>query len=348
MKMKFALLTSALVITTAVNALEPVLSSAKPFVELKFTQREIRQHANEADFITDAAARCLRRELKKHHDFYDRWGISPFFGDQSRYGKMSWNDRKAHLSQLSSRLGQSFPEDMVERIKPVSCIGLALMCLEYGFESVGSNDIWEKVKGYSALYAHSGLALQHALQQLGWTSIYWNPDTTRNEEFDAIDRKKKPNNELKYWGEHHYTYEVNVRRNGRYYFNKVDNDQYLVNFYDSPPESFKRIPFFLGVANLGYHVFPGFTGTVIEGHSSRRLTDRQTVETSPFNPLARGGGPRGSYFSGLMVVPPGYVSKDTISESQRGAHLRDLFTDKVDSSFFRGGGFSSSDLLIFN
>lgn len=368
MKKRFALVTCALLMVTSTYALEAVNNSSAPFVPIKFSKREIRNHANEADFIAQEAARCLRGKLQEHLDFYNQYGISPFFGDQSRYGKLSWGDRKTHLSNLSRQLNRSFPKNMVEKIKPVSCIGLALQCLEYGFHEVGSHKVWKKVKDYSASYAHSGLALQHALQQLGWTSVYWNPDTSKNAKFDEIDKRKKPTNARNYWGHHKYTYEVNVLKKGRYFFNKVDNHKYLVDFDESVPASFSRIPFFLGVANLGYHVFPGFEGTVIEGHSTRKLTDVKTVETSPFNPLMRGGGPRGSYFSGLMVVPPGYVDATTTGQNSRDNDIEDDFSrdrreereqddngsifnfgrDHVFTDDLSNNAFGFGDLLFFN
>ena len=61
-------------------------------------------------------------------------------------------------------------------------------------------------------------------------------------------------------------------------------------------------------AHLGYHVFPGTYGQIIEGHSTRIVNDPETLQTSPFNPLVLGGGPRGGpYKSGIVAVPPGYL-----------------------------------------
>ena len=73
-------------------------------------------------------------------------------------------------------------------------------------------------------------------------------------------------------------------------------------------DAVKNIPFFVGIAHLGYHVFPRSYGQIIEGHSTRQLNDPQALETSPFNPLVKGGGPRGGpYKSGLIAIPPGYL-----------------------------------------
>jgi hypothetical protein len=97
-------------------------------------------------------------------------------------------------------------------------------------------------------------------------------------------------------------------KSNTYYFNKVDDKTLLVNFGTSVPSQFRSVPFFVGIAHTGYHVFPGFTGNVIEAHSTRLLSSVDNLEKSPFNPLANGGGPRWTatekYRSGLVGVPP--------------------------------------------
>jgi len=82
----------------------------------------------------------------------------------------------------------------------------------------------------------------------------------------------------------------------------------VVGFDDRVPREFLDVPFFVGVAHTGYHVFPGYKGDVIEAHSTRRLDSVDNLEKSPFNPLATGGGPRWTatewYRSGLVGLPP--------------------------------------------
>jgi hypothetical protein len=296
---------------SSVNAVEAIYSSVKPYVKIDFTKSEKQQHLNDVDFIVAEASRCMSDALVHHDSFYRKYGISPFFGDQSSYGKLSWSDRKDYLKNMSIKKGISYPENMVSEIKPFSCVGLAIKCLGKGFRALGADRTWNKIAKYTRDYGQTGLSMQHALQQLGWTSVYWNADTTRNDEWDAKDKKKYPDNKRNYWGQHKYTYEINVLRNRRYYFNKVDNFTFLADFEKNPPAKLKDIPFFLGVANLGYHVFLGSAGKVVEGHSTRSITDYQTIETSQFNPRAGGGGPRGNYFSGLIVVPPFFIDKDS-------------------------------------
>ncbi|CAN5724706.1 hypothetical protein BH20VER1_BH20VER1_25590 [soil metagenome] len=74
------------------------------------------------------------------------------------------------------------------------------------------------------------------------------------------------------------------------------------------PAAFRSAPFFVGTAHTGYHVFPGFEGSIIDAHSTRALTSVNNLEKSQFNPLASGGGPRWTptekYRSGLIATPP--------------------------------------------
>ena len=330
MKNIILVLLMGLMTSSPVIAVTAIYSSTKPFEKIEFSSMEKQQHLMDVEQIVVEASRCMNESLEYHDSFYRQYGISPFFGDQSYYGKLSWSDRKDYLKNLSNKLGKNYPKNMVENIKPFSCVGLAIKCLGRGFKNLGANSTWNKIAKYTKDYGQTGLAMQHALQQLGWTSVYWNADTSRNKEWDALDKQKFPSNQKNYWGQHTYTYEVNVLRKRRYYFNQVDNFTFLTDFYETPPARLREIPFFLAVANLGYHVFLGNYGTVIEAHSTRRLTDYQTVETSPFNPLARGGGPRGTYFSGLMVVPPYYIAKD--SEETRLAKQEEVKVRKQEAS----------------
>ena len=148
--------------------------------------------------------------------------------------------------------------------------------------------------------------MQHALQKLGWKTYYWNPQTSQNSVWDAQEKANDPNNNKHFWGYHVYRWSTINGPGRNYYTNVVDNFSSLVNFGSQPPLGLKKVPFFIGTAHTGYHVFPGKFEQVIEGHSTRAITDSKTMESSSFNPLQDGGGPRGVYRTGLMSVPPGY------------------------------------------
>lgn len=267
--------------------------------EISFTPSEVRAHQITINELTEVASDCLKADLKRHRDFHARYGISAFYGDRSRFAKMNRSEREAVLQ----RLGLS--PSLLDQMSPTSCVGLTLKCLERGFLATGQAQTWAKLKAYTKRNAQDGTALQNGLQKLGWTLLYWNPSPENNERWDAIEARNDGDNSSRFWGYHTYRY-LTVTRESRYYFNRVDDSQWLVGFHTSPPAEFSDIPFFVGTAHTGYHVFPGMFGRVIEGHSTRAITDAQTIESSPFNPLQNGGGPRGAYRSGLMLIPPGY------------------------------------------
>ncbi len=267
--------------------------------EITFTSSEVAKHQSSIQELTDVAANCLKSDLKRHRDFYAKYGISAFYGDRSQFAKMSRDQKQSALK----RLGLS--PKLLDQMAPTSCVGLTLKCLEQGFKATNQSSTWEKLKTYTKKNAQDGTALQNGLQKLGWTLLYWNPAPEHNERWDEIEKRDDRDNSSRFWGYHSYRY-LTVSREMRYYFNKVDDAKWLVGFQTSVPAQFSDIPFFVGTAHTGYHVFPGMYGRVIEGHSTRSITDAQTLESSPFNPLQNGGGPRGAYRSGLMLVPPGY------------------------------------------
>ncbi|HVJ63756.1 MAG TPA: hypothetical protein VM901_00730 [Bdellovibrionota bacterium] len=266
--------------------------------EVSFSADEIATHARQTDKILADAADCLKEDLDYHQDFFRRYGVAGFYGDRSAYAKLSSSGRRAHLRSL----GKS-PE-LAERIYPTSCVGLTLKCLGRGFRSVGAEKTWAKIEAYTRANAVDGTAMQAALQKLGWKIYYWNPDVSRNEVWDAKEKAADSANKLRFWGYHAYRWST-VKNKKTYYENRVDDAQALVNFGEATPRAFREIPFYVGTAHTGYHVFPGSFGQVIEGHSTRAITDPQTLESSEFNPLKNGGGPRGSYYSGLIAIPPG-------------------------------------------
>jgi hypothetical protein len=267
--------------------------------EISFSRQEQLLHQQGIKLIEDVAARCLDKDLRLHQEFYRKWGISKFYGDQSRFAKMTRVQRIAHLKQLGK------PESLLDQMEPTSCIGLTLKCMEAGFKEARQEEIWQRLRAFTMANRVTGNALLHGLQALGWRLYYWNPDTSKNELWDQAEAKKNPTNSDRFWGYHGARWREAQR--GRYFINKVDDASLLVNFGIRPPEELRRIPFFVGIAHTGYHVFPGSFGRIVEGHSTRLITDSQTIESSPFNPLADGGGPRGQYYSGLMAIPPGFL-----------------------------------------
>lgn len=213
-----------------------------------------------------------------------------------------------------------------KELNPISCVGLALHCMSEGFEKAGMKNTWKKIYTYltrpdiPADATLSGIDLQKVMIDLGWKAYYWNPEPATNTAADCEDRILNPLDpinkpEKKWdhtWGNHAY-YHAIAHRTGKYYGVPLHDRRLLVNFRNKVPVEFSRAPFFLGTAHAGYHVFPGFYGTVIEAHSKRDLNDKSNLETSRFDPANQegGGGPIWTkiekYRSGVIVVPPGYI-----------------------------------------
>jgi hypothetical protein len=274
--------------------------SAVAFVgEVNFTNREVRNHDYYLEDILDTARDCLLGHYNHHRDFYNRYGISPYYGQNSAYSRMTYREQVDRMRSLG------LSSKLTEQMKPTSCVGLTLECLGKGFKRVRMDKTWNKIVKFTKANGVSGTAIQHGLQKLGWSVLYWNPDTDQNMIWDDQEAQKYVVDRLHFKGYHEERYNTLLRTN-KYLYNRVDRGNDFVDFGTRIPRRLYDVPFFVGTAHAGYHVFPGFNQWIIEGHSTRRITDRQTIEASQFNPLETGGGPRGLYRSGLIAIPPGY------------------------------------------
>jgi hypothetical protein len=278
--------------------------------ELYFSEDDKSRHLEGLDTIQSVAAQCLQDDLNYHWSFYKQYGVSPFYGDRGTFAKNP-GSRRSYLRN-NTRLTEAQISMYLKKMQPTSCVGLVLKCLGKGFKAAGQEDLWARLKSHTVRNDVSGGALQEGLQRLGWRLVYWNPDVRKNYTWDNWERVNKPTNPQNIWGYHASNWAV-VKGTRRYLYNRVDDISSLVNFGNQVPPAIRDVPFFVGVAHAGYHVFPGSYGQIIEGHSTRPLTDRQTLETSPFSPLEDNGGPRGIFRSGLIAVPPGYIDTPVVN-----------------------------------
>ena len=152
---------------------------------------------------------------------------------------------------------------------------------------------WKKVDRFTVANGVGGTAMQFALQKLGWRVLYWNPTSSESvmRRWDDDDfarngenasgtnvvtwQSERTNSRGQHiynpvWGSHLYRFKTVMNRD-KYYLNPVDDKRSLVGFGDSEPRVLARVPFFVGIAHAGYHVFPGSYGTVIEAHSTRDI-----------------------------------------------------------------------------
>ncbi len=264
---------------------------------ISFTEEEKKTHAESIVALTTEADLCLKQDLNRHNEFYKKYGISAFYGQNSAFSKMS---QKEKISFLQSK---KLDPKLLSEITATSCVGLSLKCLERGFKVTNQEEIFKKLKAFTVLNGVDGTALQHGLSQLGWKTLYWNPNPSKNKTWDLQEKLADRFNKKHFRGFHEDNY-VAVKNKNRYYMNTVDASDLLVNFNDTEPAYLKNVPFFVGTAHMGYHVFPGSYGIVVEAHSTRAITDDKTVESAAFNPLDDNGAPSGRYRSGMMSIPP--------------------------------------------
>ncbi len=270
--------------------------------DITFTQSQISDHQRALPRIMEVASECLKRDYQRHEKFFKKWGISPFYGDNSSFAKSTPAEKRAYL-QRYKKYSEKQIDYFLKTLEPTSCIGLTLKCLGEGFSAAGEKEVWQRLKTFTVQNGVTGGALMEGLQNLGWSLVYWNPDVSQNTKWDEREKAEFPDNPKKIWGFHEYNWKtVNSKR--KYLYNTVDDVTSYINFGKGMPRGIEKVPFFVGIAHMGYHVFPGTFGYIIEGHSTRQLHDSQTIETSPFAPLRDGGGPRGKYFSGLVAIPP--------------------------------------------
>lgn len=264
---------------------------------IDFTPEEKAAHQRHVNTVIRVARRYLEDVWRDHLAFHRQWGVSKYYGDRSQL----LNTREKRIVALQQA---GAPTTLVDQLQPTSCVGLSLKGLGAGVREAGDpalDSAWQKIQAFTRENDQDGSALIHALQGLGWRVHYWNPAPENNAAWDAEEVNWASKGAHVWW---HHT----VTKNGTYYYNRVDDKTLLVGFGTRVPAEFRSAPFFLGVAHAGYHVFLGFQGEIIEGHSTRALSSVNNLERSFFNPLETGGGPRWTatekYRSGLIALPP--------------------------------------------
>jgi hypothetical protein len=269
-----------------------------------FTSAEKTKHRNSLAAFADAASDYLDWVYADHIAFFKKWGVSKYYGNR----KPEHQTKELRIQQLK-KFGK--PAFLADLQVATACITLAMQACERGFNATGMNNTWKKINDQLKIgQRYYGTDLQIMLRQLGWKVYLWNPDPSKNAEWDAEDKKLNPpksaNSWRPEWGGHALRYASAINK-GMYYDVPVDNVTKLVGFKKTPPSSFKSVPIFVGTAHAGYHVFPGRDGDVIEAHSMRQMNSIENIEFSKFNPLGKGGGPRWTpslkYRSGLICVP---------------------------------------------
>ena len=269
-----------------------------------FTSTEKSKHRDSLGTFTDAASDFLDWVYADHIAFFKQWGISKYYGNR----KPEHQTKELRIAQLKKYWKPTF---LADQQVATACVTLAMQAMERGFNATDMPNTWRMINDQLRIgQKFYGTDLQIMLQQLGWKIYYWNPDPSKNGDWDAEDKQLNPPSASgkwrPEWGGHALRY-ASATNKGVYYDSKVDNATKLVGFKKSPAPAFKNVPIFVGIAHAGYHVFPGRGGDVIEAHSMRTMDSIENIEFSKFNPLASGGGPRWTaslkYRSGLICVP---------------------------------------------
>jgi hypothetical protein len=313
------------VLLLAVFSLNTFGNGYKGLENLKFSDEQKTEHLNNIKRFTEVGRQCLLDYQEEHLTFYKNHCVtatrgvfrrrtynvclSKFYGDR-KFSKKRFQRRSdgGFLKYLGSELKDwDFPVEWMDLMEPISCVGMALSCLEKSFVKTGQADTWAIINRFTRVNNTGGTALQEALRVLGWKVLYWNPAKKSS----LLSRAAKWDEEEKNWqskGWHAYRYN-SILNKGTYWFNKVDDFDTMVGFEKTVPQYLGQVPFWVGTANTGYHVFPGTFQEVVEAHSTREIISKDNLEFSKFNPLA-GQGPKwtGSekYRSGLIAVPPTY------------------------------------------
>ncbi|MCR9206445.1 MAG: hypothetical protein NXH75_17820, partial [Halobacteriovoraceae bacterium] len=122
--------------------------------EIEFSQAEIRNHKYKAFQLSKVAERCLQNYKSEHESFYrnncwrTRRGrkicISKFYGDR-RY-TMKRGTRRSDgkiLEYLPDALRtMGINPSFANQMEQISCVGLALNCLEEGFKKTNQASQW--------------------------------------------------------------------------------------------------------------------------------------------------------------------------------------------------------------
>lgn len=209
--------------------------------------------------LARAGKEAIETKTKAHRDAIRTRGYGTHYGDHSNYRPPA---------------GASLTES--------SCVVWAMECAAYAFEKVGQSAVWNRIAANARRNQLKGTVLIKDLVQAGWTGIYWNPDTT-----DTSDP------------EHSYSAHV-ARRSKTYY--KIPVQDYVLDYRRKPRadltgiNKLDKVPFWVGCARGGRHVFCGTGANVSEFHWDYPATNPRAMELVTLKDYA--------WLSGIIAVPP--------------------------------------------
>lgn len=249
-------------------------------------------------------------QIDEHLSAIDRTGVGTMYGPASAFAALS-EEKQAEFLRNTKRVSGDIPTPV-----KTSCIGFVLKHLSQGYMAAGKAERWNEIESIVRDNSGQGTYLLRELKKDGWKLVYFNPDKLNPTE--RVDEKsKEADHHLWTWylARDSKGYMTNVLSYGKVFEGlKLDyvatdyrvTDPSVTEHNEAAARLLQEAPFYVGIANGGYHVYLGSKGMVVESHSTRGPSNRTNVEVRPFNQW--GLFPQESFLSGVIAVPPGQWS----------------------------------------
>ncbi len=273
----------------------------------------------------------VTKAIKSHKAHLQKTGVGLFYGSKSSYSPTKelisasdnmWSDID-RFSYIKTILNKNFVQTLGSSNAVDSYVGSlvgiqdenprhgdlemtspllwALKHVKAAYTAAGKKERAEQIARIVEKNGSKAKDLIIELQKDGWHSIYWNPDV--NHVAESNERKKTLHERS--WQE---------AQRGEYLNGKIKVDYKLVNYRPSPGsktkksvsglKNLKRVPFWVGMANYGKHMFAGYHGHVTEVYNMEMPTSPRLIMDSEFANWT-GHYKSEKLLSGIIMVPPG-------------------------------------------
>ena len=219
--------------------------------------------------LANAGESYVRALTERHKSLIASRGVGSYYGSESGYVPPAG-------SPADLRVG--------------SCIGWALDVTGAAYREVGLAAVWQRIYTITVNNGARGTVLCRELVRDGWTGIYWNPDVATPADGDA---------------EHTFSAKMARGGSGKYY--EIPVKGMITNYRPSSTSTtaldasgirrLEKVPYWVGCARGGKHVFVGTRGNVSEFHWEAQPTNPDAITQVPLEAFA--------WLSGILCVPPG-------------------------------------------
>lgn len=274
------------------------------------------------------AKQSLLTEINAHQSHLSQVGVGLFYGTHSRYSPLSsllprWTDlhrfefikkalkpqfvdqmrsSNALSSYINSLVGTQDSENRQGDIRMLDSVLWSLTHLKISYKAINREARVLQIEENVLKSKNPALRLILELQNDGWNSVYWNPDTS------LCSLNSTP--QLKRY--HQITLQ-RVQQQGYFLTPNLKVDSQLLNYNPSPncnttkePSALllhiKRVPFWIGLYNNGRNLFVGSQGSLTTVNSQDMPTSSTLLQNFIFetwqNSQTRGNS------EGLILLPP--------------------------------------------